>query len=204
MHQYLACHLLVETVFERAGDYFIRGKTDPRLLVRLFPEYRGKVIGSAEDVDVFEGLKPLLEDMDTVKDMSMSLNTPKLTIPVSAFLSRNSPPPRETEAEELGIALYLSAKNMLTDFLRRTRASRRKGGGSRGMDSRKIDLVVDTTLAKLLADEGTTHELLALLAAPNDVVIAELEPFLAHRKYILSTIMLQQGKVERVLELLKE
>lgn len=72
------------------------------------------------------------------------------------------------------------------------------------MDSRKIDLVVDTTLAKLLADEGTTHELLALLAAPNDVVIAELEPFLAHRKYILSTIMLQQGKVERVLELLKE
>lgn len=93
---------------------------------------------------------------------------------------------------------------MLTEFLRKTRISRRKGGGSRGGDSRKIDLVVDTTLAKLLADEGTTHELLALLAAPNDVVIAELEPFLSRKKYVLSTIMLQQGKVNRVLELLKE
>lgn len=37
--------------------------------------------------------------------------------------------------------LYEEAKAMLTDFLRKTRASRRKGGGSRGVDSRKIDIV---------------------------------------------------------------
>lgn len=70
LHQYLACHLMVETVFERAGEYFLRGKIDPRLLVRLFPEYRGKIIGTAEEVEVFDGLKPLLEGMSTVEDIS--------------------------------------------------------------------------------------------------------------------------------------
>lgn len=92
---------------------------------------------------------------------------------------------------------------MLAEFLRKTRASRRKGG-ARGLDSRKIDIVVDTTLAKLLAEEGTTHELLSLLGGPNDVVLGELEPFLAQRKYVLSTVMKSQGRIDRVLELLKE
>lgn len=30
---------------------------------------------------------------------------------------------------------------MLSDFLRKTRIARRKGGGSRGLDSRKLDMV---------------------------------------------------------------
>ncbi|BEJ17778.1 hypothetical protein CspHIS471_0700460 [Cutaneotrichosporon sp. HIS471] len=191
MHQYLACHLLVETVFERAGDYFIRGKVDPRLLVRLFPAYRGKTIGTAEEVDVYEGLVPTLEKMQPVEDI------------ISSFLDRNSPRPDPSEAEELRLALYYSAKNMLIEFLGKTRGQRRKGG-SRGLDSRKIDIVVDTTLAKLLAEEGTTHELLALLGGPNDVVLLELEPFLAQRKYVLSTVMKSEGRIDRVLELLKE
>ena len=63
--------------------------------------------------------------------------------------------------------------------------------------------VIDTTLAKLLAEAGTTNELLALLAAPNDVVLSELEPFLTQRPYVLSTVMRQQGRTDRVLELLK-
>ena len=71
------------------------------------------------------------------------------------------------------------------------------------MDSRKIDIVIDTTFAKLLADAGTTNELLALLAGPNDVVLSELEPFLENRPYVLATVMRQQGRVDRVLEILK-
>jgi len=66
-----------------------------------------------------------------------------------------------------------------------------------------IDVVIDTTFAKLLADAGTTNELLALLAGTNDVVLSELEPFLEKRPYVLATVLRQQGKVERVLELLK-
>jgi hypothetical protein len=64
--------------------------------------------------------------------------------------------------------------------------------------------VIDTTLSKLLADAGTTNELLSLLAGPNDVVLSELEPFLTQRPYVLSTVMGQQGRVDRVLALLQE
>lgn len=106
---------------------------------------------------------------------------------------------------------------MLGEVLRKTRLSRRKGGGGRGLDSRKIDIVrvqqyiaielisqiIDTTLCKLLAEAGTTHELLAILAGPNDAVLSELEPFLSRRPYVLSTVMRQQGRTDRVLELLK-
>lgn len=92
---------------------------------------------------------------------------------------------------------------MLTDVLRKTRTLRRKGGGARGADSWKIDIVIDTTLAKLLAELGTTDELLALLTGPNDCVLGELEPFLEKRPYVLAMVMKQQGRTERVLELLQ-
>ncbi|KAL1413618.1 hypothetical protein Q8F55_001393 [Vanrija albida] len=193
LHLYLACQLLLDTVFERAGDYLLRGKIDPRLIVRLYPAYRGKLIGTAEEVEVFDGLKPIFENMGTIEET------------VADFLRRNyesneSPPPND----ELQLALLDNAQAMLGDFLRKTRASRRKGGQSRGLDSRKIDIVIDTVLAKILSDSGTTTELLALLGGPNDVSLSELEPFLAKRKYILCTILREQGQFDRVLELLKE
>jgi hypothetical protein len=56
-------------MFERAGDYLVRGKIDARLIVRLFPGLRGKMIGSEEEVDIFQGLKGMLEDMDDVEDI---------------------------------------------------------------------------------------------------------------------------------------
>lgn len=93
---------------------------------------------------------------------------------------------------------------MLLEVLRKTRQSRRKGGGGRGVDSRKIDVVIDTTFAKLLAEAGITNELLALLAGTNDVVLAELEPFLQKRPYVLATVMRQQGRSEQVLEILQK
>jgi hypothetical protein len=57
-------------MFEKAGDYFLRGKVDPRLLVRLFPSFRGKTIGSAEEVEVLEGLRGTLENMPPIGDIS--------------------------------------------------------------------------------------------------------------------------------------
>jgi hypothetical protein len=63
--------------------------------------------------------------------------------------------------------------------------------------------VIDTTLAKLLANSGDTPELLSLLAGSNDCVSSELEPFLEQRPYVLVTVMRIQGKIERVLELLQ-
>jgi hypothetical protein len=63
--------------------------------------------------------------------------------------------------------------------------------------------VIDTTLAKLLANAGDTAALLSLLAGSNDCVSSELEPFLEQRPYVLATVMRIQGKTERVLDLLK-
>lgn len=62
--------MLLETVFERAGDYFVRGKVDPRLVVRLFTKLRGKVIGTAEEVEVLEGVRPVFADMSSIDDIS--------------------------------------------------------------------------------------------------------------------------------------
>jgi hypothetical protein len=62
--------LLLETTFDKAGDYFLRGKVDPRLLVRLFPALRGKIIGSAEEVEVYEGLRTVLSEMPTIDEIS--------------------------------------------------------------------------------------------------------------------------------------
>lgn len=73
LHSYLAFNVLLETVFERAEDYFIRAKIDPRLIVRLFPKYRGKLIGTAEEVEVFDGLRSTLEKMDPIEDISASI-----------------------------------------------------------------------------------------------------------------------------------
>lgn len=70
LHLYLGCHLLQVAMFERAGDYLLRGKIDARLVVRLFPSLRGKVIGSEEEVDILEGLRGILQDMTDVDEIS--------------------------------------------------------------------------------------------------------------------------------------
>lgn len=132
--------------------------------------------------------------------------------------SKSDPSPDSNS--EVREALLETANAMLVEFLRKTRQSRRKGGGSRGVDSRKIDIVsgspysmcvmytnsqiIDTTLAKLLALSEATNELLAMLAASNDCVLAEVEPFLVSKPYVLATVLRKQGKHERVLELLKQ
>ncbi|WVQ99304.1 hypothetical protein IAU59_006436 [Kwoniella sp. CBS 9459] len=198
MHLYLAAHLLEEAMFDKAQDYWMRGKVDPRILVRCFKDLRGKVIGSEEEVDSYAGLQKVFEEMPSIEDI------------IASSIKRNYSPhvqPNSATAPETSVlrsAMQEEARDMLAECLRKTRTSRRKGGGSRGIDSRKIDIVIDTTLAKLLAEKGTTNELLALLAAPNDCVFSELEPFLEKRPYVLVTVMRTQGRVGRVLELLKE
>lgn len=199
--------MLLETVFERAGDYLVRGKIDPRLVVRLFTKLRGKVIGTAEQVEVFEGIRPVLADMSTIDDISESSKNlflaPSL-MSVTDFINRHATSHTIAEKDELHAALYDSAKNMLTEFLSKTRTSRRNRGGARGIDSQKIDIVIDTTLAKLLADAQLTSELMTMLSGPNDVVLSELEPYLSYSKSVLIDVLRREGRTERVLGLLKE
>ena len=69
LHLLVASHLMSRGSFTKAGDYFAKGKIDPRILVRSFPDLRGKLIGSAEEVEVYQGLKDVLSNMATIEDI---------------------------------------------------------------------------------------------------------------------------------------
>ena len=88
LHLYLACHLLTETRFEAAESHFHKGKIDPRLLVRLFTRLRGKVIGSAEEIEVYQGLEDILVDMPSIDDISRSA---KMTLTALGLMRSQSP-----------------------------------------------------------------------------------------------------------------
>jgi hypothetical protein len=68
-HLLVASHLMSRGIFTKAGDYFAKGKIDPRILVRSFPTLRGKLIGSAEEVEVYQGLKDVLSSMPSIEDI---------------------------------------------------------------------------------------------------------------------------------------
>jgi hypothetical protein len=69
LHLLLASHLLAQGMFAKAGDYFAKGKVDPRVLVRSFSALRGKLIGSAEEVEVYQGLRDVLASMPSVDEI---------------------------------------------------------------------------------------------------------------------------------------
>jgi hypothetical protein len=76
LHLLLASHLLAQGTFAKAGDYFAKAKVDPRILVRSFPTLRGKLIGSAEEVEVYHGLKDVLVGMPEIEDIGESGSHP--------------------------------------------------------------------------------------------------------------------------------
>lgn len=199
----LASHLTLSASFEKAAEYWVKGKVDPRWVVRLFEGLRGKMIGSEEEGEIFSGLANTFMDMDLVDDSiasSIKRNySPHLT--PSTSLS-----PASTDLRQ---ALENEANKMLAEVLSKIRGTRRKGGGARGLDSRKIDMVVDTTLAKLLTllandSQEPTEQLLALLSSSNDIIMSEVEPFLEKRKYVLAKVKEKNGEWGRVLDILRE
>ncbi|WVQ72620.1 hypothetical protein IAR50_002178 [Cryptococcus sp. DSM 104548] len=203
LSSYLASYLTQDASFEKAGAFWLKGKVDPRWIVRLYEGLRGKVIGLEEEGEVWQGLTELWSGLASTDDI------------IRASIKKNYSPhlPPSTSASpasaDLRRALEQDANVMLLEILRRTRASRRKGGGIRGVDGRKIDVVIDTVLAKLLTlppPSGIDHidELLALLSSPNDAVRSELEPFLGERRYVLAKVMRQEGKLGQVLEILQD
>jgi len=72
LHLLVASYLMSMGMFAKAGDYFAKGKVDPRIIVRSFPDLRGKLIGSAEEVEVYHGLKEVLSSMPDIDDIGTS------------------------------------------------------------------------------------------------------------------------------------
>ncbi|OXG40487.1 hypothetical protein C360_00255 [Cryptococcus neoformans Bt15] len=199
----LASQLTLSASFEKAAEYWVKGKVDPRWVVRLFEGLRGKMIGSEEEGEIFSGLASAFMDMELVDALitsSIKRNySPHLT--PSTSLS-----PASTDLRQ---ALENEANKMLAEVLSKIRVNRRKGGGARGLDSRKIDMVVDTTLAKLLTllandSQESTEQLLSLLSSSNDIIMSEVEPFLEKRKYVLAKVKEKNGEWGRVLDILRE
>ena len=56
VYQRIGFQCLSETLFEDAGRHLLAGETDPRLLVRYFPDLRGNVLSIAPAVDIYAGI----------------------------------------------------------------------------------------------------------------------------------------------------
>ncbi len=107
--------------------------------------------------------------------------------------------------EELERTVASNFLIVFKEYLRKTRTSRRKNPTFRPVE-KQIDTAVDTCLVKALAQAGEIDEMAAILQAPNNCLLEELEPYLleAQQPWILSRVLSQLGQTERVLEIMVE
>lgn len=70
--QKAAWKLFTETRFKEAGVLFFEGRTDPRLLISLFPDIRGRMYErlSQNSTQIFKGLDSLI-DGDALKSQTV-------------------------------------------------------------------------------------------------------------------------------------
>ncbi|KAK4698396.1 vacuolar protein sorting-associated protein 3, partial [Phenoliferia sp. Uapishka_3] len=169
-----AYHAMGETLFQEAFDLFLRSGCDPRLVVRMFPDLREPLLRPDEEISVFQGIKMEVITARTIDDFIMS------------NLNRNYSPHIKPDVEsasptiELRTMLAVTARDCVRVYLTRWRAARRGAGSQIALagDSRKVDMVVDTTLVRLLAEERKTTSLLEILEGPNDCVFQHVEQFI--------------------------
>ncbi|GAA5907483.1 uncharacterized protein JCM6883_001219 [Sporobolomyces salmoneus] len=210
----LAYTSLTELNFKDSFLHFLSSNCDPRIVISLFT---GLSIHGIDDlisvddlVEVPKGVKREIESGKTIDSYIMdNLNhnySPHLLPSVALAPS----------TLELRQKLVESAKEELTSFLMKWRIQRREGGsgsqagrsernGRRSNDSRKTDIVVDTSLVSLLASAATRprlEDIRILLASPNDVVVSAIEPSLEENGLwgLVAELAGRKGRWERVLE----
>ncbi|GAA6015822.1 hypothetical protein JCM10207_008808 [Rhodosporidiobolus poonsookiae] len=201
----LAFLSLGTTSFQEAFNLFLKAAIDPRILVRMFPDLRHPLIAPGDEVEVLKGVRAEVAEGKTIDEYILdSLNrnySPHLQPSVEAAAS----------TVELRASLTLTARDCLLSYLMKWRAARRSGEDDEGgmgavlvgkADSRKVDMVVDTTLVKLLAEQNRPADITVLLSSSNDCVLPEVEPsLLSARLYdLLSTIYLERGEVRKTLQ----
>ncbi|KAH7918749.1 hypothetical protein BV22DRAFT_898548 [Leucogyrophana mollusca] len=183
LHQRIAFALFAHTRFLDAAPHFSHGHLDPRVLLSYFPHLWHPHADFDLDLDA---------DLEAEVWAGVEAHMP----PEADIyeLIRNYAPhlrPADRPLDELARILADDAHEMLARVLRDVRA-RGEGGA-----------IVDTVLAKLLARApGDSNALASFLAAPNAVVLAELEPLLVStRQYAaLCTLYEQRGDLESLCE----
>ncbi|PPQ88786.1 hypothetical protein CVT25_010472 [Psilocybe cyanescens] len=173
VYQRIGFQCFTETLFEDAGKHLFNGEIDPRLLISYYPDLRGSLFSDDDAMDVFAGVAEHMPMEGSVDQIIVS-NLVRNYSPHLAPNTLSAPP-----TAELRKILGMAARDMLLLFLKKSRTrrslSKEKGVGSTGDP---IDIAIDTVLVKLYAEFEKTQELYALLEAPNDVSMAEVEPVL--------------------------
>ncbi|GAA5904811.1 hypothetical protein JCM8208_001362 [Rhodotorula glutinis] len=217
----LALVALSQTDFARAFDLLLLAGCDPRVVVRLFGDLREGALmrGERDAVWVPRGVEEEVRGGKGVDEYILD------------NLNRNYSPHLKPDVESASTTVGLrnelrtEARDALGSYLARWRARRRggegeeegeAGGEGRGAgaaarrgadgkegDSRKVDMVVDTTLVRLFAEQRRPDDIRVLLAGPNDCVLAEVQGALheAGMYALLAGVLRERGETARVLDI---
>ncbi|SCV74998.1 BQ2448_8027 [Microbotryum intermedium] len=188
---------LALTHFQDAFKLFLRAGSDPRLVIRLFPDLRSPLVGPSDHLLVCRGVLKEVQEGKSVDEYIMA-NLEKNYAPHLKPDIKTAPPTMELRA-----MLGMTARDCLLSYLQTWRTTRREGSHRDGVDdSRKVDITVDTTLGRLYAEEGRRDDLMALLEGKNDCVVQELEKTLLDKGSYdtWATILLKRGETSRALE----
>ncbi|KAH9478601.1 Transforming growth factor-beta receptor-associated protein 1 [Psilocybe cubensis] len=201
VYQRIGFQCFTETLFEDAGKHLFNGEIDPRLLISYYPDLRGSLFSEDDAMDVFAGVAEHMPMEGSVDQIIVS-NLVRNYSPHLAPDTLSAPP-----TAELRKILGMAARDMLLVFLKknRTRRSLLKENGV-GSTGDPIDIAIDTVLVKLYAEFEKTQELYALLEAPNDVALTEVEPALQSKGQYNALCILykQRGDDLKVIEVLSK
>ncbi|KAK4052008.1 hypothetical protein OIO90_004538 [Microbotryomycetes sp. JL221] len=195
-----AFHSLSETLFQNAFELLFRARLDPRWAVRLFEDLRYPICGDQSEAPIHRGLLPDVAAAKTIDDFILE------------NLNRNYSPHIKPDVEtagptvEIRATLTRTARDSLLQYLKTWRIARKAGGGNSLVPSdfgSQVDAAVDTTIARLYAEQGQQNELVALLNSPNACVPTVAESLL--REMSLYTLLadwkLKGGERSKVLEI---
>ncbi|KZT59571.1 hypothetical protein CALCODRAFT_493514 [Calocera cornea HHB12733] len=169
IRQKVALGWMAETKFQRAGEELYQGRLDPRLLIRLWPDLRGGLVGEEDQIDVFSGVKEQLEELVSIEQIVMD------------NLVKNYAPHLKPDVEhapagsELKDGLMGEAKQMLRTYLEGVRRERTVWSRVLGSDMAKVERLVDTVMIKILVEDPDARELYRLMDSSKAYDVAEVE-----------------------------
>nr|CAG8434698.1 7037_t:CDS:10 [Entrophospora candida] len=170
---------LGETLLDDAFSSFEKGKTDPRILIQLFPDLED-IIGDDEVVQVFSGIGSLLDDFGSFEEIDI-----------------------ETASATQGLrkTLITNAKENLQKYLSKYREQFDLKAISK--DEKKILQAVDNALVRLFIENNSDKLLNSLLEGPNYCDLGLSEQILINKKKSYSLLLLYQknNEFQKALEL---
>lgn len=196
VYQRIGMQCFAETRFEEAGECFLDGDLDPRVVLSFYPDLIGSLLSSEDSVTLYSGIEECLPSETSVEDIIRNYS------PYMSPNTRSAPPTTELRT------IYLAnAQTMLEKLLQGQRHKRhpQHPGKAQTKDKGKVlqvDIITDTVLAKIYALSEKTQALYELLQDRHDVDLAEVEPVLksAGRNRALCMIYKQGGHNEKLLE----